>query len=84
MEGASQNNFKDEILEVVGEIPLSNTQMLRVLKVKDEHGTVSISAQKWWRHNDKEDWAVGKGFNLEPTHAVNLGVMLTKGGLELR
>lgn len=76
----AQNNFKDDILQDIGEIPVSNTQKIRVLKVKDySTGKVTLSVQKWWRAGKQSEWVVGKGFKIDSKQAKELAELIALG-----
>jgi hypothetical protein len=74
------NNFLDEILEDIGEMPISSTQKIRVLKVKDSYtGKTRLSVQKWWRPDSDQEWLAGKGFKLDTLESKVLAELITKG-----
>lgn len=77
------NNFTASIIEEIGTISISNTQQYRILLVKDEDMGTRISAQKWWRKGEDEDWNVGKGFFLSGREAVKMGKMLQEAGSKI-
>lgn len=79
-EQVQQNNFKAQILEVMGEIDISNTQKIRVLLVRDPELGVTTSLQKWWRPNADSEWMAGKGFMLDGSECLKLSDYLQKAG----
>lgn len=74
---------ESEVLKDVGEITISRTQKYRVLIVRQD-GKVVVSAQKWWRANTDEDWAIGKGFILDSKESNMLGTLLLESSSILR
>lgn len=80
MEQPQQNNFKAQILEVIGELEFSNTQRIRVLLIRDPEQGVCISCQKWWRPNASAEWIAGKGFTLDGRESLRLSDYLEKAG----
>lgn len=74
------NKFKDSILEDIGNIAVSDTQRIRVLKVWDVNSNqTKLSVQKWWRPNSESEWLAGKGFKLDPSEASILSELLKEG-----
>ncbi|AID50507.1 hypothetical protein [Bacillus phage CP-51] len=72
--------LKAEILEDCLSIPISSTQMLRVLLVRDEHLGIRVSAQKWWRETRDGEWVPGKGFMMTGRQALKMGKALQDVG----
>lgn len=84
MEDLEFNKFKDTILSEVGEILISNTQKLRVLIVLDFNtGKKLVSAQKWWRPNDTEEWRVSKGLKFHKQRGIILSDLILKACSQL-
>ena len=75
--------FNEKVIKRIGEIPLSNTQEIRVALISDEVESVLVSVQKWWRANDKDDWRIGKGFALTPKDAEVLKRLISQSKLAL-
>lgn len=75
----ADNKFRDEIVEELGEVLFSNTQKIRVLRVKENTtGLDKISIQKWWRASDTAPWIAGKGFKVSNQQAQELSKILTR------
>lgn len=75
----TDNKFRDEIVEELGEVPFSNTQKIRVLRVRENTtGLDKISIQKWWRASDISPWIAGKGFKVSSQQARELAEILTR------
>lgn len=73
------SKFRDEIIDDLGEVVFSNTQKIRVLRVKEEiTGLSKISIQKWWRASDTSPWIAGKGFKVDINQAKQLANILSK------
>lgn len=71
------SKFRDEIIEDLGEVIFSNTQKIRVLRVKEESTDLQkISIQKWWRASDTAPWIAGKGFKVDSKQAIQLAKIL--------
>lgn len=73
-------SFTDEnvkFIELVHERLISRTQSIRVIIIEKE-GTKYVSFHKWWRKDPKEPWKEGKGFDLTPSEAENMGASLKK------
>lgn len=78
-----KNNFKANIIKVIDQIPISNTQEIRTLLVRDEKLGLRVSCQKWWRESTDDEWKAGKGFFLSGRDAVQLGEALMQVGNEI-
>lgn len=75
----TDNKFRDEIIEDLGEVVFSNTQKVRVLLVTDSiTDQEMVSIQKWWRASDTAHWIAGKGFKVDRGQAKDLARILTR------
>lgn len=72
-----------DILREIEIVPVSNTQEIRVLLVRDKSLGVKISLQKWWRPDVDSDWRIGKGFLMDGRQSLKIGRALTSVGGEI-
>jgi len=80
----SRNEFRDRIVEEVGEIPLTDTQKYRVLIVLDaDTNQPRLSAQRWWRKSSKDEWIAGKGFKLDKNLSERFAKLMLLGAEKL-